>query len=80
MTTSEQIQQIENRVFDSYQVNSRPAGPQWVRMVLDLARRIMDAEDLAEQITPETAQELQSGNHHTASEAVKIILDLRGRA
>ena len=80
MSTREQIEQIENDVYSAYLADSRPAGAEWVCIVLDLARQIMATGSLADEIGPETVQELQTDNHHTASEAVKIILNLRGRA
>lgn len=80
MSNSDRVKQLQDDIFSAYYVTSRPAGREWVCIVLDLARRIMDADSLAEDITADDLAQLVTDNYHTAAEAVKILIDLRGRA
>lgn len=80
MNNSDTIKQLQEDILTAHNVTSRPAGRTWMYIVLDLARRILDADNLAETITPDDLKQLQTDNYHTATEAVKIVLDLRGRA
>ena len=70
MKTAERLKQLEEQVFNLYGVSSRPAGADWVKMVLDLARLIVN-EGLTP--TPEDLDELTAENYHTARHAAEVV-------
>ena len=80
MSNSAIIKRMQDDLEQAHGSTSRPAGRAWVDMVLELARRILDAGSLADAITPEDLEQLQTDNYHTAAEAARVVLDLRGRA
>lgn len=75
MNNVETLEQLEDTVYNLYGVTSRPAGNTWAYMVLDLARKIIEAEGL--DITQDDLEQLTEDNAHTARHAANIALYLK---
>ena len=70
------LENITGEVYMEYNVNSRPPGKLWGLMVLDIARRILNAEGLVESITPADLEQLTEDNNHTGRQAAEIAIKL----
>lgn len=71
------LKQIEDDTYHDYGVTSRPAGDLWVKIVLDLARRILDTDGLPEALTPAILDDLTENNFHTARHAAELVIHLK---
>lgn len=73
----ESLKRLENESYSYFEVDSKPQGKKWLLMVLDLARRIVEAPGLLEAITPEDLEQLTEDNYHTARHAAETVLNLK---
>lgn len=73
----ESLERLENESYSHFEVDSKPQGKKWLLIVLDLARRIVEAPGLLEAITPEDLEQLTADNYHTARHAAETVLHLR---
>ena len=71
------LEQIEDDTYHDFGVTSRPAGDLWIKIVLDMARRILDADGLPEALTADVLDDLTTDNFHTVRQAAEIIIHLR---
>jgi hypothetical protein len=73
----ESLKRLENESYSYFEVDSKPQGKKWLLMVLDIARRIVEAPGLLEAITPEDLEQLTEDNYHTARHAAETVLNLK---
>ena len=71
------LKRIEDETYHDFGVTSRPAGDLWIKIVLDMARRILDTDGLPEALTPAILDDLTADNFHTARHAAELIIHLR---
>lgn len=65
---------LEDKAYNQFGTDHRPPGKQWGYMVLDLARRILDEDNLINTISDADLDQLTEGNFHTARLAAEIAL------
>ena len=70
------LERLEDAVYIAAGVDCKPQGKKWLYMVLDLARRILDEDNLLEAITDDDLDQLTEDNFHTARHAAEILLHL----
>lgn len=71
------LKSLEAEIYKTYGVRSKPPGLTWVKMALDLAKRITEAPDLLDTITEADLEQLTEENAHTARHAAEIALHLK---
>ena len=71
------LKRLEEEIYSDYNVNSKPAGLEWVTMALDLAKRITEAPGLLDAITDADLDQLTEENFHTARHAAEAAQHLK---
>ena len=72
----QKLQEIDERICMEKDICSRPAGKNWVLLVLDLARAIVEDPELLDKISSEDLEQLTEENYHTMRSAAEIALRL----
>ena len=63
---------IQSDIFDRYNLNGRPYGDKYIKVVLDIAREVFMTYNLYE-LTPDVIDGLTNENAHTAVNAIKML-------
>lgn len=66
------LMNIENAIYDEFQVNCRPYGYKYIAMVLRMGQEIVRTIDL-DKITKEVQDLLETENYHMINHAIKIV-------
>lgn len=73
-TTVTRIMGIEDDIYTTHGVNSRPGGARHLQMVKDIAAAIMGEPGLLESITPDVLEDLTAHNFHTGRQGAELAL------
>lgn len=76
-TAAEILEKLQSDTYKAFNVDSKPAGPKWIELVLDLAERILKEPGLLDAITDKELEQLTADNYHTARHAAETVLHLR---
>ena len=80
MDTVKMIMAIDNRVYDAYNLTSRPNDETWEQMIKDIAQEITATPGLLENITPADLAILTDHNYHTARRGAEYAIALSLKA
>lgn len=70
------LEALEDEAYTKQGITSRPAGADYIRMVLDIAQGAIDA-GIYNRIDPDDLEQLTEDNYHTARRAAQVLLDLQ---
>ena len=71
------LERLQAETYNAYGVRSKPTGLIWVKMALDLAKRITEEPGLLDTITEADLEQLTEENAHTARHAAEVALHLK---
>lgn len=75
--TVEVFRRLQAETYTAYNVTSKPAGDTWIKLTLDLAKRILETPGLSDRITDEILDQLTEENAHTARHAAEVVRHLK---
>lgn len=83
MTTKQKIIDnicnIQGGIFDRYNLNGRPYGDKYIKVVLDIAYEVFMTYNVNE-LTPDVIEGLTNENAHTAVNAIKVLKQIEPAA
>ena len=74
MDTVKLLMDIENRIYEAYNVTSRPNDETWGQMIKDTAQAITETPGLLESITAADLEALTDHNYHTARKGAEYAI------
>ena len=75
--TVEILKRLQGEIYEAYNVTSKPTGDTWIKLTLDLAKRILETPGLSDRITAKDLDQLTEENAHTARHAAEVIGSLK---
>ena len=75
--TVQQLEKLEAEIYQAHGFTRRPAGKNWVYLVLALAKALTDNDELLNATGPAELDALTNENFHTMRTAAEIALNLQ---
>lgn len=67
------LMDIENQVYDAFNVTCKQYGDTYIKMVLSMAQKVIESIPV-EALTPDIKKELEAYNFHAVNHAIDLVL------